>query len=264
MQELRSEERWAAAVIQRTLGVPVEQHDDGSLPGMHDLAIRYPDGTAGAVEITAAADAESIQLWNLMNGKRERWLADGLQGGWLVTLEPTARAKRLLAELPGLLADLEEHDLTAVPDRHARLSATASDLAIVDAFQGGTDFPGSIYVTIELPEERSGRMVANTGDALAAWIGDFLSHPDRSDVLHKLERADAAEAHAFAIVPGFSTAPFGVTDLLMRGNAPLPTKAPRLPRPVTHVWAMSTWSAGVGMRWCPQLGWRTFDKTAEN
>ncbi len=29
---------------------------------------------------------------------------------------------------------------------------------------------------------------------------------------------------------------------------------------VTHVWAMSTWNTGIGMRWGPEWGWLPFDK----
>jgi hypothetical protein len=74
------------------------------------LTSDIPTGTAGAVEIVAAADADSIELWKLINGRGEgeRWLVNGLQGGWLVTLDPSARAKRLLRkELPALLSELE-------------------------------------------------------------------------------------------------------------------------------------------------------------
>ena len=37
MTELRGEERVVAATIRTTLGLNVDQHDDGTQPGMHDL-----------------------------------------------------------------------------------------------------------------------------------------------------------------------------------------------------------------------------------
>jgi hypothetical protein len=73
-------------------------------------------------------------------------------------------------------------------------------------------------------------------------------------------RSGADERHLFVIVPGFCDAPFAVADLLMQDDPPLPTVAPSLPPEVSHVWAMSTWNAGAGMRWSPEFGWQHFDK----
>ncbi len=50
-------------------------------------------------------------------------------------------------------------------------------LGIVSAFQSGSCFRGSIYLTVDLPVDRSGGMVAETGDAVARWIGPFLGEP---------------------------------------------------------------------------------------
>ncbi len=44
-----------------------------SRPGMHDLDVHYADGTLGAVEVVTAADAKSIELWNLVNSD-EVWV----------------------------------------------------------------------------------------------------------------------------------------------------------------------------------------------
>ena len=53
------------------LGVEVVQHDDGSRDGMHDLDILRAD-RRDAAEVTAAADAESIQLWKLVTDRGDR------------------------------------------------------------------------------------------------------------------------------------------------------------------------------------------------
>ena len=63
---LKPEEEWARDVISLTLSLPVEQHDDNSSNRMHDLWIRHGDGPPAAVEVTAAADEESIKLWKLV------------------------------------------------------------------------------------------------------------------------------------------------------------------------------------------------------
>jgi hypothetical protein len=80
MSELRAEEKVVAATITATLGLTVKQHDDGKQPGMHDLNIITADGAFAAVEVTAAADPDSIQLWKLVNGRDELWTVPGLDG----------------------------------------------------------------------------------------------------------------------------------------------------------------------------------------
>lgn len=250
-------------MINRALNVSVDQHDDGSREGMHDLDIVHGRGSRAAVEVTAAADGDSIALWKLMNGGHERWIAEELRGGWIVTVSPAARAKRLRKELPVLLANLENinvRELRLGWRKDGLLDEIAEDLGVTDAFQGDTSFPGSIYITLEAPAERSGGVVAETGCALAEWIGNFLRDPDQDDVLQKLARSGASERHAFVFLPGFTTAPFSVSDLLMRTDPPLPIEQPRLPPEVTHIWIVSS---GIGFRWSPGVGWLTFDKGSE-
>ncbi len=252
-------------MIHKALDVPVEQHDDGSRMGMHDLDIVHAGRSRAAVEVTAAADGDSIALWKLMNGRDGRWIVDELRGGWMVTVSPAARAKRLRKELPVLLAELESLNIPELRrgwNQDGALDVIADDLGVADAFQGDTGFPGSIYITLELPAERSGGLVAETGCALAGWIGDFLRDAHQHDVLEKLTRSGASERHAFVFLPGFTTAPFPVSDLLMRTGAPLPIEQPRLPPEVTHVWIVSMWSSGVGFRWSPENGWLAFDKAS--
>ena len=131
----------------------------------------------------------------------------------MVTVLPSARAKRLRIELPVLLARMESLNIPQLRRAWAQdgpLDLLADELGVTDAVQGGTSFPGSIYVTLELPAERSGGAVAETGCALAGWIGAFLRDPDQQDVLEKLARSSASERHAFVFLPGFTTAPFPV------------------------------------------------------
>jgi hypothetical protein len=262
VKPLRPEEEWARQVIEATLDVSVVQHDDNGGAAMYDLRILRLDRPA-AVEVTAAADSASIELWRIINGGDERWQVDGLAGGWAVSLLPTARGKVVLRCLPSFLLELE---VAGVPQLRGRpgasgLSGRAAELGVVSASQYGTDFPGSIYPTIELSHDRSYGVVAGDGDSLPQWIEEYLTrHPD---VLDKLRRAGTQERHVFIIVPGFSTAPFGVTDLLMRHEPPMPTTPPRLPPEITHLWVVSTWTIGRGVRWAPQLGWSAFDKAAK-
>ena len=114
---------------------------------MHDLNITTADGSPAAVEVTAAADPDSIQLWKLVNGRDERWTVPDLQGGWMLHLEPTARAKHLLKELPAFLGQLEGQGVTEIARRRRRqevpksIEGRARALGIVSGNQSGTDFP---------------------------------------------------------------------------------------------------------------------------
>lgn len=265
MTELRGEEKVVAATITTTRGLRVEQHDGGEQPGMHDLNIMTADGSQAAVEVTAAADPDSIQLWKLVNGGDERWIVPDLRGGWLLHLDPTARARRLLKELPAFLGELEGQGSTEIPSQRRRQEAPESmegrarALGIVSGNQSDTYFPGSIYFTIEQPRERTGGVVDSTGSAVPGWVRDFLLHPHQSDVLGKLARSSASERHAFILVPGFTCAPFGVVDMLWRDEDDVvPTTSPDLPDEVTHVWLMAFWTIGSGLRWSPDGGWERF------
>ena len=123
-----------------------------------------------------------------------------------------------------------------------------------------TDFPGSIYVMIDLPSERTGGMVPHNGDPLAEWLGEFLSGDELGDVRGKLDRSGLAERHAVVFVPGLSIAPFPVVDLLFGSDAPHPEVAPSLPEEITHVWAFSSWTSGQAFHWSPSNGWTAFAK----
>jgi len=259
MASLRPDEEWARHLIAAELGVPVEQHDDGSEPGMHDLDIMFENGR-GAAEVTAAADGESIALYRLMSDGK-RWIEPRLAGGWRVSLDPTARAKRLWAELPGLLAELERrhvHEVDPSPYSDSPFAAVVRELGITFLTQGETDFHGSIYPTVESHPEAPDAPAANASVPL--WVAEFLGSSNRADVRTKLRRSRALERHAFLIVPTFATAPRAVQYFLMSAESVVPDESPNLPHEVTHVWVASTWRMGHGFRWGPNDGWSTFSK----
>ena len=108
---------------------------------MNDLTID-PKGGCGAVEVTACADPESTETWNLMNGGDDVWVVDGLRGGWLVTVFPSCRVRQLRAELPMLLRRLEGAGITSLDladwSTSAWLEPLTERLGIGSAHQGGT------------------------------------------------------------------------------------------------------------------------------
>jgi hypothetical protein len=98
---------------------------------------------------------------------------------------------------------------------------------------------------------------ADTGDALAEWVGGWLRQSIRGDNLTKLRRSGADERHMFILLPSMADVEFRVTELFMRSDAPLPSVPPDLPPEVTHVWVISVWGHS-GMRWSPESGWESF------
>ncbi|HEX3827819.1 MAG TPA: type I restriction-modification enzyme R subunit C-terminal domain-containing protein [Sporichthyaceae bacterium] len=112
IRDARPEDTWAADCIAGALpGTRVEQHDDGSLPGMHDLDLYRADVRFGACEVTSIADPGSLALWRGLNGRGEVWEEPGLTGCWWVHVGPDCRFNRLRAELPAFLADLEQRGI---------------------------------------------------------------------------------------------------------------------------------------------------------
>jgi hypothetical protein len=57
------------------------------------------------------------------------------------------------------------------------------------------------------------------------------------------------------LVPGSTTAPFAVTELLVHQEARLPVEHPRLPAEITHVWVVGMWESVAGFFWAPGTGW---------
>jgi hypothetical protein len=184
----------------------------------------------------------------------------------MVELLPQARGRRVLAELPGLLREMEAEGISrhVVLRDFGRFDDRVSGLGITSLLWGDTAFPGSVYMTIDLPAERSGGAVGASGDPLAVWLADWIRDPSQTHNLQKLMNSGADKRHMFVFLPGFTSAPFTVSYLLSSDEPPMPSSAPNLPSQVTHAWAMSAWNAGIGMRWSPGDGWEGFDKLLGN
>jgi hypothetical protein len=248
-------------MMEASLGVPVLQHDDGSRPSMHDLSVLYSSEDVGAAEVVAAADGGAIALWNLLN-PGGRWCVDDLAGGWAVLVEMTARGRRIRNELPSLLRLLEKNGVTSLDTRWSEggpFHQAARALKVVHANQYETEFPGSIYPNIDFPVERLAGFTEGSSKVFVEWLADFLRSPAVADVRRKLASSGSARRHAFVFVADFAP-PFGVTDQLIRDDAPLPTADLELPTEVTEAWVVSSWGSGTGFRWSEEDGWLVFDK----
>lgn len=260
MAKLRNEELWVGACVEAALpGVQARQHDDGSRSSMYDLDLVRDGVPFAAMEVTAAADADSIELWNLLNGSESWWVEPNLVGGWLATVTPKARAKRLKKELPGLLRTFE---LLAEGSERRAAGARLNELGVVSANQGDTDFRGSIYVTLQRDPEQTGGAVPLAGDGLVSWFDEWTQDGAQGHNLEKLRTAERPERHLFVLFPSFTIAPFNASDVLMRPDGPLPKLSPTLPEGITDLWLMSTWSTGDLFRFGPD-GWSRSHKVFE-
>ncbi len=257
---LRPDEEWARGVISRTLSLAVDQHDDGSRDGMHDLWIRYTHAPSAAVEVTAAADEDSIKLQKLVT-PRAPLIVDVLKSNWLVYLDPAVDGgKWRINALPRFASELERAGQRRVDveadDVDGPWETRAHELGIAHASQIGNASPGTIYVMVDTRPGRSAGYVGDTGDPIAAWVGPFL-RSERPDVLAKLADSQARERHAFVLMPGigFTPAPFAVSELFFRASLPLPLTPPQLPEELTHVWVVPMRDGSAGCYWDPALGW---------
>ena len=252
--------------MESALEVAVTQHDDGSQDGMYDLSIEFVGRSSGAAEVTCDVDGSVLALSKVIYSRAGsgRWIIEGLRGGWVVTLASPANGKRVIKELPALLAELESLGVTAIDtwdeDPNDPVVGRAAALRIVSAIQSDTAHAGSVYLLVELADARSGGVVASTANAPARWIGVFLRDSKRSDVLAKLDRSGASERHAFVVLAGLGEPSFDVFDPLARQDVELPTEPPDLPLEVTHVWLTTTWNGGRGLRWDPEVGWLWFER----
>jgi hypothetical protein len=124
MVRVRNDELAAQVCIRAALpGCSVELHDDGSTPSMYDLKIVWPDGTTGAVEVTAAADAPRTGLWQEVRKRSLIRQEPNLAGGWLVRILTSAQARELDKHLPNLLRDLEQAGRRMIwGNRHRRIN----------------------------------------------------------------------------------------------------------------------------------------------
>lgn len=264
--KLRRDEAWAAACLEAALpGVEVRQYDDNSREAMHDLDIVRGETLVGACEVTTAADGQLIGLWNEVNGARERHIEPGLQGGWMLSLKPACRRKKLMAGMRPFLEDLEAREITQAGwyGEHPEVEGAMDALGIDHVFQSAsTSYPGSVYFTIRLPSDKDGGVVPETGDSLCEWLEAWVADPARSRKVEKLMKSEAPEKHLFVILPSFSEAPFVAFDPLMRNDGPLPTKSLELPDGLTHLWVMSMWSDGDLFAWETANGWTRHEKVA--
>jgi hypothetical protein len=259
------EEEWARRIVEKELRRSVVVHDDNSRPSMYDLRIGRADAPELAVECVRAIDPTREETLSV--GLAQGPLELALRGDWVIMHEPSARIKAIKKRLEPLLRELEDRGLSTFSvDRGLRGRATSlfEELESLDVVYGSCfSLPGTGKVILQMTG--TGGVGDSQGTAVPGWVGQFLRHPDREDVIQKLRRSGAAERHAFIIVyPGGTPFPVEYYFNFTKELDPLPTEAPNLPQPVTGVWIVSVLGqkGQKGLRWNGSA-WRLFEARGE-
>ena len=228
-------EEWARRIVQNVLGRAVVINDDGSAPGMYDLRIGPRDAPEVAIECVGAVDPTFTETWNVGPAKGPFTLA--ISGDWIVEIAVTARVGVVKRDVELLLKELEARGICnlKVDYRLKRGDASLFDKleSLGITHTSCYNLQGSGQVHLGMPG--SGGPVDEKGRAVPEWLGDFIRHPAREDVLSKLERSEAQERHAF-IITTFGGTPWNVASYLNSGLDHVPSHAPDLPPSVTAAW----------------------------
>ncbi len=243
-------------MIARYTGAQVVLQDDGSVEGMPDIRIDYPDRPPAFVEVVADIDPGYAAIAGRVADPSSAWESTRLTHSWTLVVSATCRVDDLAPRAVELLAGLESSGYGAGSGILSVLStadpncADLARLGVVEAYarKPGEDEAGSIRLLaegIEAPYDTD-------FDAVGAWINEVLASARLEDVRLKLAATAAAERHVFLGVT-FSS-PGEVFFALARGKSLLPP--PTLPAEVTHLWIMrATSPGGRCLHWSPSEGW---------
>ena len=231
----------ARQIVSQALGVPVDRFEDGRSPSQIDAAIRYADGRIAALEIVADHEDEFNAQWSALQKIDHRVPVPGLQRSWLAHLARRAKVRDVTRYLPEIVAQLDEgRDVSA--DRLDRLGVTW-----LEPLGADTTLPaGHVYL---FAEGWGGS--AGPADEVPSFVERVLAEHD--DVASKLAAHGGAERHAFIWTTIGSD--YAVQFALEDREQPLPTRAPRLPKGVTHVWVAGSFTSQGVLAWFPDSGW---------
>jgi hypothetical protein len=220
-----------------------------------DFRIEYRDGRLGIGEVGWHADAEIEAMWgNTFRQERQQVVElPAGSGTWSLGLQRGANIKKLYAKLPSLIALLRAAGLrrlevvgpfprTAAGDEARRLGigyitehdATGEPLCIYFMPSGGGSFLGDANVIVD-------------------WAEGVLDSKEYADTTAKLLRLNADERHVF-LMTGSATS-FEAEAALQRLGRTLPTRDPRLPMGISHLWTVARFGSTHAVVWVRGEGW---------
>jgi hypothetical protein len=235
INNIGDEER-ARLLLERVLGRPVAKHDDGSQPSMYDFRVGPPHAPEIAIECVGAVDAQRTETWNVGPAKGPESL--NLRGDWYVVLQTTANVKAVRREIQRVLGRCEALGMVGFTPvdwflrrNQPEIYESLSSLRIETINCTRTVGTGRL----DLGMTGIGGAVDEEGRALPGWVGEFLRHPDRADVVNKLVASAAPNCQVFIPV-SYGAVPWHVESYLGAATEIVPKIAPDLPAPVTAVW----------------------------
>ena len=252
-QSTRPEERFAFAVMGRTLGVVIICNDDGSQPAMVDGHFSLLDGRAGAVEVTTAADQTAMQSEREIS--KRRLSIPELEWSWHVNIGPGVNLDELDRHLSQLLPECERQGV-ADPDSllpTPGLTESYVWLHAHDVHIGAsptTNHPGRIYL---VPGTGDGGMVPHDLDGFPAWLREQLDTPRFASDLAKLRTSGRSEQHLFLRIHEMWM-PFKF-DALVAWSEVLPIEPFDPPEGLTGIWLATRWKNPI-LWWSRDTGWR--------
>jgi hypothetical protein len=271
----RPEEEFARQCLQNALGVPVCRHDDGSEQGMYDLAINYPRRPVVPVAVSSHLDDRAMRTRATLSRKLQKgvWPAPSLTRAWGLHTKASPPLKELHAKVEQCLGVLEEAGITSFDlsshqkrqitharagDEIARLLKAEGTLLNLGVHRANSYESGSAGPVIRLHLERGQWAWNGSADAVVTWIGDFMADPAREDNLRQLSAAASGEAHlaVYADMSIDGNVWRALSDWASTGV--VPTIAPTLVPPVTHLWLFSDPPGTTGLAWDPHRGWYRF------
>lgn len=252
--EGRPEERYAAEVLRRVLGVEVAHEDDGSSPGMVDALFEYPDGRLGALEVTTLGDRRAMER-EALTAKRD-WAVEGAAWAWMVHVGDGVDLRDLAKHLPVLIRECEEIGVT--DPRQVRGARTQS---VAHTWLDGVDVRFHGYPTsrrhgaVDVLPAGSGGAVFEGLDGLPAWLEARLEEADLQRKLEKLRRTGREELHLFLRVHD-TALPFSLYYPLAWGEAVPDGLDP--PADLTGLWLAPAWRNPI-LSWRSDIGWSRAD-----
>ena len=186
----------------------------------------------------------------------------------MAALRPTARMKSLRADLPPLLQTLEGRGIREARARGVvgarslrRDSPSAWDPPLVPVRHRLRGFR-LLHHRARLGAHR--RRGAHRRPPSGRVVGDLAGSARQGRQpreARSLRRGGAAPVLDSARLRRGAVRRCGPTDARRWS---LPDADPDLPPEVTHIWVVSTWDSGAGMRWAPDAGWSRFAKGVPN
>ena len=247
---MKAEELMAKKLIENELNLQVITHDDGSESSMYDLRIGPVGAPKYAIECVGAVDEKTIETINLAykeNPISYSYSDIKISGDWNVTIEKTARVKKIKSKIPRILEELEKLGIKdfipvdwQLKRNNLELFNKLSGLKIVSLKKLKDTGNGDINLYCK---GRKGS-VDGSGEDLANWVENFLMQDSQADVIQKLKSSNAKERHVFIPIV-FNGAPLNVEYYFTQDEMPIPALTPNLPNPITGVWLLGETGKGI-------------------